>query len=285
MNKIAEWYRKQPKSMLIAALFSIFIYSMAIADYLTGYAIVVSVFYLVPIFLAVWLLKKNVAFLIAIITGIVDVSVSSIGMMGTAHPAIFLWNTITKVIFYLAVAYTIEQSKDTLERERALSRLDPLTGLLNSRAFFEAGNIEISRSHRYKHPFSLAYIDVDNFKFINDTLGHSAGDDLLRELAKKIRQHIRTSDVAARIGGDEFAILFPETDAKPSTDAIDRIRAGLINLKHGVKAITFSVGVVTCDTLSCAFDEVVRTADGFMYSAKKGGKNAVKSGVLSGSDG
>ncbi|HTC77354.1 MAG TPA: diguanylate cyclase, partial [Terriglobales bacterium] len=112
-----------------------------------------------------------------------------------------------------AVRASEEQLAAALAAEKELSRSDPLTGLPNRRAFYEVALAEADRARRYRHPLSLAYLDVDNFKQVNDDYGHDAGDELLVRVAEVLRRNLRNNDIVARLGGDEFAMLLPETPA------------------------------------------------------------------------
>lgn len=154
-----------------------------------------------------------------------------------------------------------------------------MTEVLNSRAFHEIVAIELRRVDRHKHPITLAYLDVDNFKQVNDTLGHSAGDSLLHAIAVTIRHNIRLSDTVSRLGGDEFAILMPETDSDNAKKAINKLHEYLIKMVQQNKyPVTFSIGVVSCHYL-CKFDELIKAADKLMYSVKSRGKNGIAYGI------
>ncbi|HRI52198.1 MAG TPA: GGDEF domain-containing protein [Pseudomonadota bacterium] len=110
------------------------------------------------------------------------------------------------------------------ERERRLALTDPLTGASNRRFFVEFAQREIERLRRYGLPFSLCYLDLDNFKDVNDQYGHSTGDDLLRQLVQALASQVRASDLVARMGGDEFALLLPQTDAAGALAAVSKLR-------------------------------------------------------------
>jgi diguanylate cyclase (GGDEF)-like protein len=129
----------------------------------------------------------------------------------------------------------------------------------------------------------LAYIDLDNFKTVNDTYGHLIGDSLLRLVADTIRNNIRTTDVLARLGGDEFVVLLPETDFEQSEIVINKVQTQLLDeMKKNNWPVTFSIGAVTFLTPPESVDEMIKKADNLMYSAKKNGKNTKKREVWSG---
>jgi diguanylate cyclase (GGDEF)-like protein len=157
---------------------------------------------------------------------------------------------------------------------------DPLTRVANPRGFHEKAQREIEIAKRYGHPFTVAYLDLDNFKVVNDSLGHSTGDDLLVRVAELIGGSIRETDVLARLGGDEFAILFSETGSEAAQKVMARIE-GEISREMQVKGwpVTLSVGLVTFVAPPESVDEMLQKADGLMYEAKASGKNIVKVGL------
>jgi diguanylate cyclase (GGDEF)-like protein/PAS domain S-box-containing protein len=163
-----------------------------------------------------------------------------------------------------------------LRREEHLARIDPLTGSANRRAFYEALEGEFGRLRRYGRPLTVAYFDVDNLKQANDSLGHEGGDAILRTISATVRKHLRQTDTIARMGGDEFAILFPEADLKSAQAAMDKINNFLLEaMRQNQWGVTFSIGLVSCLTTPVSVEEVMRKVDELMYLAKKSGKNNI----------
>jgi diguanylate cyclase (GGDEF)-like protein len=153
---------------------------------------------------------------------------------------------------------------------------DTLTGVHSLRSFYAEIANEILRSRRYEHRFSLAYIDVDDFKKINDTLGHHEGDRLLIELANCLTTSLRATDTVARIGGDEFVCLMPETEETQAKSAILNVESSLKKrMSKKNWNVSFSIGLVTFDTLPEDVHEALKVADELMYSVKKSKKNAI----------
>jgi diguanylate cyclase (GGDEF)-like protein len=154
---------------------------------------------------------------------------------------------------------------------------DPLTGALNSRAFYEAAQTEIERARRYKHSLTIAYLDVDNFKIINDTSGHKEGDNLLRTMVEVMKSRVRRMDIVARLGGDEFAILMPETDQTSAMSVVQQTLKSLADetRKHNWP-VTFSTGVLTIPEAFSTVNKMIEVADALMYEAKHGGKNRIR---------
>ena len=193
-----------------------------------------------------------------------------------SHPSIYIWNTLIRLGFFSVVSILGSNLKKSYKLNQELARSDYVTGAVSIRYFYELAQIEISRFQRYHRPFTLAYIDLDDFKSINDRLGHSVGDRVLRSVTDSVRQQIRPADTLARLGGDEFALLMPETSEEAAKLVISRLHSSLANemLKNGWM-VTFSVGVVICNETPKSVDDIVKIADDTMYSVKSTSKNGV----------
>jgi diguanylate cyclase (GGDEF)-like protein len=137
--------------------------------------------------------------------------------------------------------------------------------------------MEIDRARRYRSPITVAYIDLDNFKVVNDQFGHSTGDLVLRNVAAHLMANLRQTDIVARLGGDEFAILLIETNPDSTESILKRVHDGLtLDMKGKNWPVTFSIGVVSCSGQSLTVDDIINRADGLMYSVKKNGKNGLQ---------
>lgn len=157
-----------------------------------------------------------------------------------------------------------------LWREREFSRKDMLTDLANRLDFLERFEIEQSRSERSGKPYSLLFMDIDQFKALNDEHGHHAGDEALKALSGILRENSRRGDVISRFGGDEFALLFPETDESSCQVLVNRILlATETEFKNKGWPIALSIGYVTETGMQKSIDELLREADKKMYSMKK----------------
>jgi diguanylate cyclase (GGDEF)-like protein len=168
------------------------------------------------------------------------------------------------------------------EANRILERLassDSLTELDNRRCFFEKAAAEVERARRYGHPLSLQMLDIDHFKAINDRYGHVAGDHVLMALAEVLRANLRHSDVAARLGGEEFAILLPETNVDEAFAHAERIRQSVARLSvlNGTVSLslTVSIGVAALGAGDSSIESVLMRADSCLYRAKQEGRNRV----------
>lgn len=200
--------------------------------------------------------------------------------LGTGHRASHLfvdaWNCLVRLGFFLIVMRLLTELRQRLEFEKELAETDPLTGLANSRVFFARLNDEAARSNRYGRPFTLLYLDIDDFKAVNDTRGHDVGDEVLRVIAGAMRRGTRRSDTLARLGGDEFAALFPETDHPAGEAVIGKILAcARAAAKETGLRLTFSIGAIVFDQPAGDDREMLRMVDTLMYKVKNGGKDNV----------
>lgn len=171
------------------------------------------------------------------------------------------------------LAIAVQNARDYREKLEQAIR-DPLTGLYNRRFFYEALEKEVQRSARYGTTASLVLFDVDNFKSINDSLGHQAGDDVLRTIAQIVDGLIRPVDSFARLGGEEFGLLLPETSQLDALLAAERLRTAIS--RHKIldgRRVTVSGGVACCPADATALEELERRADAALYWAKRNGKN------------
>lgn len=187
------------------------------------------------------------------------------------------WNDVVELGFFLVVAYALSALKTALEHERSSARTDPLTGIADRRFFYTLAESEIKRLERYGHIFTVAYIDIDTVKAVNDRFGHSAGDELLRLMAGIMKSHIRATDTAARIGGDEFALLLPETGDGAALAAVGKIKEALDRaVRERDWPVSLSSGVVTYHAPPASVDKMLEQIDGLMYSVKREGKGMIR---------
>src|SRR5437870_127307 len=178
---------------------------------------------------------------------------------------------------YLAVvgvAITgLSQLRRTQGELHQLATQDTLTTVLNARAFSQELGQELGRNRRYGRPLALIYLDLDDFKRVNDAHGHATGDAVLRLVADAMRSAVRQADVVGRLGGDEFAVLMPETDGTVANAAAARLASSIRTVFRGTPSVTASIGVVSWTGGSTDSDDVLRKADAAMYEAKRAGKD------------
>lgn len=170
-------------------------------------------------------------------------------------------------------------------KERELARMaltDELTGSHNRRSFMQTFAYEIERAKRYHKPLSLMLIDLDHFKRINDEHGHHVGDLVLQRFADVARRTLRESDVFGRIGGEEFAVLMPETDLRSAKRVADRLRRNAskatVEIDNAAINYTISIGLVASNHGKHKLDDLMRNADAALYAAKASGRDQVKAG-------
>jgi len=256
---------------------------IGILDFVTGYEIAFSLFYLIPISLLTWVTGRRLGIVACLAGAIVWLLADMSAGSSYSHPVVYAWNALIRLSFFLIVTLLLSELRRSVQIERELAHTDYLTGAMNSRFFFELLQMEIDRFKRYQRPFSLAYIDLDNFKAVNDQFGHMTGDQVLRTVVGHAKGSMRKTDVVARLGGDEFALLLPETNQESAQVAISKIQSGLLQeMQKSRWPITLSVGVLTCVAAPPTRDELVKAADDLMYSAKREGKNAIKFSTYSG---
>src|ERR1043165_1198028 len=176
-----------------------------------------------------------------------------------------------------SLARTLLEFKQYLDTCRDEAFTDHLTGLANLRRFERQLEREVARTERYGHPFCLLMLDIDHFKEVNDTRGHDAGDEALRRVANAIQSGTRGIDTGARIGGDEFAVILPETRLARGLEVAERLRASIKSLAiEGTGRVTASVGVAELPTCAPGGDELRAAADAALYEAKRGGRDQVR---------
>lgn len=174
-------------------------------------------------------------------------------------------------------ALLARDSEFAKEKIKYLSQTDDLTGLLNMRAFSQLAEKEWERSERYSHPFSMLMLDADDLKLINDTYGHEAGGKLIKLMGNVLQRNLRSTDIIAQYGGDEFVVLLPETESARAVKASERIRNAIektpLVLSGESAFITVSIGVASYPEHGSELKEIMNRADKALYKSKKEGKN------------
>jgi diguanylate cyclase (GGDEF)-like protein len=273
VNLLSKFENKS-KSFYIIAGFAL-IAITGIADFLTGYELAFSLFYVIPVSFVTWHIGRRFGLVTSFASAVVWFS-ADIG-----HPysslLIPIWNTYIRLVFFVLITWLLSALKSAIEHQRELAHIDYLTGAVNSRFFYELVQMEIDRLRRYEHPFTIAYIDIDNFKIVNDQFGHTIGDQVLCTVVSSAKNHLRKTDVVARLGGDELVLLLPETNQESARIVLSRTQAALLEeMQQSNYPITFSMGVITCNSAPPTTNELVSMADDLMYSVKRDGKNAIK---------
>ena len=272
MNRVKKWLQ-EASTFTVMTLAIALVLAIGIADFVTGPQLAFTVFYLAPIAVAEWRFGLSAGTLVAVIaantwlaTDLVDRSYDNV--------FIPLWNTTSRFVLFMIVLRLLANLRVALGRQTHLARLDPLTGLLNARAFTDASKRAVEQAQRDQVPFTFVYLDLDDFKAINDKLGHAGGDKALRTVAEQLWASVRATDLVGRLGGDEFALLFPNTGSAAAkvvlTNLLDRVSRGLTRLPIEV---TFSAGAATFLVEPDSLDDVIKATDALMFEAKRQGKN------------
>jgi diguanylate cyclase (GGDEF)-like protein len=246
---------------------------LVIADLFADPEVHFSVFYLVPVAIAAWRASLRSAIVLSIVSAVTWDAMELMDGTSTDKFWIHIWNLGTRLFFYIVVTVLLHHLRVTMDWLIKISRNDPLTRLLNHSAFIETVDEELLRQQRNGEWVSLAFLDLDHFKQINDQQGHQAGDRALMAVAKVLRGRLRRTDKIGRLGGDEFAILMPETDSAGARAILSPLREMLKNaLAREQFQVTFSVGVVSCDYCMDG-KRLLQEADALMYEVKRNGRD------------
>lgn len=273
LEKIDEFLLRMKKGSILVVIFLIVAF-LALVDYLTGFEISMSVFYLIPIFLGTWYLGIETGRIVVVVSMLMRFLVTTLAVQPYLHDPIRYWDMLLQLATFGIFAFLLHELKSAIRHERAMARTDELTGISNRREFFAQAELEIRRAQRHGYAFSLAYFDLDFFKQVNDEQGHTEGDKLLKAISGLISGAIRKTDLFARLGGDEFALLLPNTaqeEAKIVLGKMERIVSDEMTRLH--LPVTLSIGAVTFNSPPVSVDEMIAKADALMYQAKAKGKN------------
>jgi len=232
--------------------------------------------YLLPfILLGTWYGGKPWGYVLAVASALLTLTALEPGADELARVR-SLWEAVMHLGVYCAFTMLLGNLRNALARERALARTDSLTGAWNVRAFRELAGQEIARARRSGRPLTLACLDMDRFKDVNDLRGHEAGDEVLKSVVVLLKAQLRVTDLVARLGGDEFAILLPESGREAALLPLERIRNTLqADMQAKGLPVSVSIGTVTFPAPPPSVDEMLRQADARLYEAKRSGKNRI----------
>jgi diguanylate cyclase (GGDEF)-like protein len=247
-----------------------------VLDYVTGVEYRVFPLYLLPICLVAWRLGYPSTLAAAWFSAATWLVSNYVGGLTYSSHTVWVVNTITQGLSFTIVGVLVVVSRRAFALANTRSRTDDLTGLLNTRAFSAEAPRMIALCDRHGRPVTVAYLDLDHFKQVNDRFGHARGDQVLATVAAALRDAGRDTDIVARLGGDEFALLLPETDATGAAIVLERVRAGVIHsLRDEQIRVTVSIGAVTGEPGHRQVDELLKLADANLYDAKARGKDCV----------
>jgi diguanylate cyclase (GGDEF)-like protein len=248
---------------------------ISIFDFWLGPEFEFTFFYLALIVAITWYGDRKIAITLLVISTLVIFEVNILSDGPNITPLSAIWQTLFDAAAIAFTVVVVLRLKEALQREGRLARTDNLTGLANRRYFEERAKLSLEWSRRHNDPITLAYVDLDNFKQVNDQHGHEEGDRLLVELAQSIKENLRQTDLVARLGGDEFVLFLPETEEKTARTVIERMRNSFVaKTKANGWPVTMSIGAITDYALTGSLNELINAADNLMYEAKNSGKNS-----------
>ncbi len=253
-------------------------------DFVTGPEYGLSLLYIVPIAVAGWTHGR----LVGVATAL---QAAGWWLWADLHwqttPSLFAtaWNALTRLVIFATMGIGSamihadrRRLSELLAREQSLARTDALTGLPNGRAFREHATQDLARARREGSPVTLVYLDIDNFKHVNDRYGHARGDAFLADIAETIRAGLRAGDHAARLGGDEFGVLLWGADEPAGTMVAERLVASIRMLGNAFPGarVGASAGLATAPSTGATCEQLLHDADQAMYEVKHGSKGSVK---------
>ncbi len=268
-------YLERQSRLFIWLAVIVSVLGLGVIDYKTGPNFSISLFYVFPVALASWTLGTSEGILVSFICAVAW-NMTNLPANQSFITLFPLWNALTRLGILVIMALLFAEVHSLLNNESRLSHTDYLTGISNRRALFESASLEIGRLTRTGRPFTLLYMDLDDFKTVNDFAGHEAGDFVLTKIATVLKLQLRGIDVIARIGGDEFVMILPETDEEAARKVAPRLHGFLLEeMQKNQWPVTFSIGALTFVSAPADAAEMFRLADQLMYSAKKEGKNTI----------
>jgi diguanylate cyclase (GGDEF)-like protein len=249
---------------------------VGLLDYFTGTEVRLYALYFLPLCLGAWFGSTAwMAGLVTICAFTWGISNHLAGLMYD-EPSVWPLNIASSAAGFGAVGVLVGMLRRSLDTERMMSRIDPVTSIWNSRVLKERIEDETHRQRRSGRPFVLAYMDMDDFKSVNDTWGHTTGDRVLRTVGERLQSGIRAIDTAARLGGDEFVVLLPETDLEEGKAVLTRLHSIVTAaLVEAGTSSGVSIGAAAFDAPPAGYENAVRLADAVMYEVKHSGKNGV----------
>ena len=245
-------------------------------DYVTGNEVSMALFYLGPVALASWYAGRGTGVAIALISCLAWFVADQAAGGHYSNAAIPVWNALVRLGFFLVTAHLLAALRESLASQQRLARTDDLTGLYRRGVLEERLGHDLALSHRHSGMVTIAYVDVDDFKVVNDAYGHAQGDRVLQAIASVLQRMTREVDTVARMGGDEFALVLPDTDLLGARLVISKISRQLRQTMetHGWD-VTCSVGVLTLEDSAMSPERALDVADDLMYQVKRAGKGAV----------
>ncbi|WP_420473743.1 GGDEF domain-containing protein [Noviherbaspirillum sp. ST9] len=256
----------------------LFVTVIGALDLAAGFRISLFVLNIIPVMFVTWFASPRWGVFFAVLMSVVslttDIWLAPSAQIFAHYRYLDIGSDFAATLLLVYMQHRLRKAYDQAMHS---SRTDALTGCLNKSGFVEELVVEIERSKRYGHPMSLIYVDCDNFKTVNDTLGHQAGDAVLADIGRVLRKRIRSVDSAGRLGGDEFAVLLRESSAEAALSLAQQIKLALDRGMHAhQRPVSFSIGAAAFDKPPHNADAALKAADAVMYEVKKHGKDDVR---------
>lgn len=269
------------KGWQLTLLFVAYFALVVAVDFISGDELALSLLYIPVIGFVTVRVSLKVALNLSLICALIWL-IDDIFVQATSSPThAEIVATLVHFCCFSVIATLICRLNTALKRERFLSRHDFLTGLPNMHSFNDRAEEELRKSTSEESLFSIVFVDCDNFKTVNDTLGHQAGDDLLKTVSDQLMASLRSEDYVARYGGDEFVLLLPNTDSETAVEVLTRLQNELNNeMQKNGWPVTLSMGVATFLRPPESVESAIKTADRIMYERKQTSKNGVSAQVF-----
>lgn len=272
-----EYQTTSQRISVFIALVIIMIF-ITVADYFAGKYIALFTLYIIPIMIATWKigLKSGIFFsLAACFAGFS----TQFALEPESQGVYILTSTLVRMGVLSLLVYSGWKIKILVRLLDKVAEEDFLTGLLNRRGFFLHGQLELERMIRARQSISMVYIDIDNFKWVNDNKGHGVGDKLIQELAKTIKENIRRTDIVARLGGDEFVIMLLSSSSIGALQVAKKIFTAIQKKPFSNDYIVgVSMGIASFNTSPNSLEYALKCADDLMYKVKQANKNGILQG-------
>jgi len=274
---LSRWSRTIPENT-VAAISFLLLCAIAVIDLLTGYEVAFSLFYVAPVAITAWRSSIRTGLLLATLSAAVWAMADHWAGHEYSHWLVLVWNSAVRLSFFAIIALLIAKLHGNLILLDRLARTDPLTGALNGRAFLELAGREIEQARRYGGTFAILFIDLDNFKAVNDRCGHAGGDALLCAIVDALRGTLRATDLVGRVGGDEFAVWLSHSSGDEARATALRLQRAVADaVAHSDCPTTLSIGAVSVPEVGhdLTLDGLIKKADVLMYRVKNGSKNGL----------
>ncbi len=278
--RILRWMGGQPLWAIMAEALALTVF-IGTLDFLTGPDYAWSIFYVAPILLATWFVSWRAGAAWSAMSAAVWAALDLLGRTYSS-PFVPAWNAVVRLAFFAMITALVEGTKRGIAREQRLSRTDSLTGVANGRSFEDRLDYSLSYLRRSGRPVTVAYVDLDDFKSVNDRLGHFEGDALLRTVASAVASRLRATDTVARLGGDEFGILLPDTDSGAALLVLEDVVKAVNDAVSERWPVGMTIGAVTFHEPPSDVDAMVAAADHLMYAGKRAGKGHIGHAVWPG---